>query len=88
MCIACRKVKSKRELLRIVRTAAGELMIDGTGKIAGRGAYLCRSINCWREAFAKHKAANALKVVISAEKGEELLKAAEAEILKEQSILP
>jgi uncharacterized protein len=51
-CVACRKMHNKRELVRIVRTITGEAVIDPTGKLAGRGAYLCRNRNCWEQALA------------------------------------
>ncbi len=46
-CIACRTVRAKRELVRIVRTAGNRVEADATGKKAGRGAYLCRLRECW-----------------------------------------
>lgn len=46
MCVACREMKPKRELLRIVRTETGEFEIDETGKKNGRGAYICGSGEC------------------------------------------
>jgi len=46
-CIACRSVRPKRELVRIVRTATNHVEADATGKKAGRGAYLCRQRECW-----------------------------------------
>lgn len=47
-CIACRTVRAKRELVRIVRTPAEQRVVtDPTGKRAGRGAYVCRSRECW-----------------------------------------
>ena len=42
MCVGCREMKEKRELIRIVRTPEGETLIDPTGKKSGRGAYVCR----------------------------------------------
>lgn len=45
-CLGCREMKPKKELLRIVRTATGEIRIDHTGKLAGRGAYVCKDISC------------------------------------------
>ena len=50
-CIACRQVDSKRELVRVVRTKDQGIHIDLTGKVAGRGAYLCRSRRCWNKAL-------------------------------------
>jgi predicted RNA-binding protein YlxR (DUF448 family) len=50
-CIACRAVRGKRELVRIVRTAENRVEPDATGKKAGRGAYLCRARECWEHAL-------------------------------------
>ncbi|MBI5031306.1 MAG: YlxR family protein [Chloroflexi bacterium] len=47
-CIACRTVRSKRELARIVRTVDSHVQADLTGKKSGRGAYLCRQRECWQ----------------------------------------
>jgi predicted RNA-binding protein YlxR (DUF448 family) len=46
-CVGCREMKDKRELLRIVRNNVGEIFIDSTGKKNGRGAYICKSIDCF-----------------------------------------
>lgn len=48
-CIACREVKSKRELVRVVRTPAGNIELDSTGKKNGRGAYVCPIRDCWEK---------------------------------------
>ena len=45
-CIACRSEKEKREMLRIVKNAAGEIFLDYSGKAAGRGAYICNDGEC------------------------------------------
>lgn len=50
MCTACREMKPKAELMRIVRTPEGEICIDATGKLNGRGAYICRSSECLAKA--------------------------------------
>ncbi|GFN31852.1 RNase P modulator RnpM [Paenibacillus xylaniclasticus] len=47
-CIACQEMKPKKELIRVVRTPEGSILIDLTGKKAGRGAYLCGQVNCFR----------------------------------------
>lgn len=46
MCIACREMKPKKEMLRIVKNAAGEIRLDFSGKLPGRGAYICNSEAC------------------------------------------
>ena len=45
-CIACRESRSKRDLIRVVRTPSGEVALDLTGKLSGRGAYLCKRSSC------------------------------------------
>jgi uncharacterized protein len=62
-CIACRAVRGKRELLRVVRTAENHVEADPTGKKAGRGAYLCRARECWEAVLsAPGRLENALKL--------------------------
>ena len=51
MCVACREMRAKKDLMRIVRTAEGELVLDLTGKLSGRGAYLCRDAACLNKAI-------------------------------------
>ncbi|GAB4559862.1 MAG: YlxR family protein [Anaerolineae bacterium] len=66
-CIACRQVREKRSLVRIVRTPEGEIVIDPTGKRSGRGAYLCRARTCWDTVLANNgrQLGQALKVKVS-----------------------
>ncbi|MBN2677970.1 MAG: YlxR family protein [Anaerolineaceae bacterium] len=58
-CVGCRKTLPKRSLIRLVRTEDG-ILIDPTGKMPGRGAYLHNLRSCW-EAGIKSSLANALK---------------------------
>ena len=51
MCVACREMKPKKELIRVVRTPEGEIVADETGRRNGRGAYLCRSEACLNKAL-------------------------------------
>lgn len=58
-CIACREMKPKKEMLRIVKTADGEIFADATGKASGRGAYICTAEECQKKLANKkllHKA--------------------------------
>lgn len=66
-CISCQQTGAKRELVRIVRTPAGQVVVDPTGKLAGRGAYLCRNRRCWLEALAHKRIQHALKVELAAD---------------------
>ncbi|HJC55981.1 MAG TPA: YlxR family protein [Candidatus Eisenbergiella intestinipullorum] len=49
-CVGCGQMKGKKEMMRVLRTAEGEIMLDMTGKKNGRGAYLCRSMDCLKKA--------------------------------------
>ena len=46
-CIACRQTRAKHELVRVVRGISGDISVDGSGKLSGRGAYLCAKDKCW-----------------------------------------
>ncbi|MBR6336304.1 MAG: YlxR family protein [Ruminococcus sp.] len=48
MCLGCDEMKPKKELIRVVKSAEGEISLDLTGKKNGRGAYICRSAECLR----------------------------------------
>jgi hypothetical protein len=60
-CVACRTPGDKRGLLRIVRTPAGDVVSDSTGKLAGRGAYVCPTAECLRRAIKEKRLGRALK---------------------------
>ena len=49
MCIACKESKPKKELLRVVKTPGGDFELDYTGKLNGRGAYICNNDACVNE---------------------------------------
>ena len=66
-CVACRSVRPKRELVRIVRTPEGKVEPDPTGKHRGRGAYLCPIRACWELALKKKGLESVLKTTISPE---------------------
>lgn len=51
MCTGCMEMKNKKQLLRIVRSKEGETSIDLTGKKPGRGAYICKNIECFEKSF-------------------------------------
>jgi predicted RNA-binding protein YlxR (DUF448 family) len=80
--VACRQIKTKREMVRLVRTTTGEVVIDITGKREGRGAYLCRDWACWEKALKGNQLENALKGKISRDVLERLGQTGK-EVLKE-----
>ncbi|MHB1485471.1 MAG: RNase P modulator RnpM [Saccharofermentanales bacterium] len=65
MCVACRTMKPKKELIRIVMNKQDEVSVDLTGKAQGRGAYLCRSLECLAAAQKGKKFEKAFKHQIS-----------------------
>jgi uncharacterized protein len=66
-CIACREKRPKRELVRVVCTPEGSVEIDVRGKRAGRGAYVCRKLECLRVAIQPQRLSRALKCQVDAE---------------------
>lgn len=50
MCLGCNEMKPKKELIRVVKSPEGEISLDFTGKKSGRGAYICRSTECFGKA--------------------------------------
>lgn len=67
MCVGCGELKPKRELVRVVRTAEGEILLDPTGKKSGRGAYVCSDPACLQKAQKGRKLERALEHPISDE---------------------
>lgn len=72
MCVACREMKPKKELIRVVRTPEGEIVADLTGRKNGRGAYLCRSEACFNKAVKIRALERALEQPLSEETVEHL----------------
>jgi predicted RNA-binding protein YlxR (DUF448 family) len=64
-CVGCREVNTKRQLVRLVRSAAGQIEIDPTGKAAGRGAYLHERRACWLHALERRTLDQALRVTLT-----------------------
>ena len=65
MCVACRTMKAKRELIRLVASQSGEIALDPVGKKPGRGAYVCRSRHCLEQAIRGRKLDKGLKTKVS-----------------------
>ncbi len=64
-CVGCREVKSKRELVRIVRRPTGEVMLDPGGRSSGRGAYVCPDEGCLEKATKKKSLSYTLNIEIN-----------------------
>ena len=50
MCTGCGEMKPKRELIRVVKSPEGEIALDKTGRLPGRGAYVCPDLECLKKA--------------------------------------
>lgn len=72
-CVACREVKPKRELIRLVCSVDGTVEVDPSGKRAGRGAYLCPLADCWQKGLKKDRLEHTLHGSMSLENRELLL---------------
>jgi predicted RNA-binding protein YlxR (DUF448 family) len=67
MCAGCGQMKSKKEMIRVLKTPEGEIVIDATGKKNGRGAYICGSVECLQKAVRTKGLERSLKTAIPAE---------------------
>ena len=78
MCVGCREMKPKKELLRVVRSPEGEVSIDLTGRKPGRGAYLCKNAECMKRAIKQRQLERAFECALGEETHASLLKELEA----------
>ncbi len=67
MCVGCREMKEKRELIRVVRSPEGELSLDPGGKKPGRGAYVCRQGECLARAIKQRQLERQLQTAMTPE---------------------
>ena len=75
-CCGCGESFPKKELIRMVRTPDGAVRMDFTGKLSGRGVYVCRSLTCFKNARKANRFASALEMAVS----DEVLSALEEEV--------
>ncbi|WP_459128768.1 RNase P modulator RnpM [Guggenheimella bovis] len=66
-CVGCNESFEKRQLIRVVRNKEGEVFLDLTGKQNGRGAYLCKNVECFEKALKRKAIERALEVTLSDE---------------------
>ena len=66
-CVVCGTKTAKRELVRVVLTPQGECRVDETGKLSGRGAYICHQPSCWEKAVKGGRLAHSLRGEVSAD---------------------
>jgi len=63
-CIGCNEMKSKKEMIRVVKTPEGEFVLDATGRINGRGAYVCPTADCLKKAIKNKGLERSFKMAI------------------------
>ena len=73
-CIGCQEMKSKKEMIRVIKTAEDEIMLDATGRKNGRGAYRCPSMECLKKAVKGKGLERSFKMAIPKEVYETLEK--------------
>ena len=78
-CMGCRERKAKRELIRVVRRTDGNVSVDFSGKVNGRGAYICPDPECLRKAQKAKSLERSLETPIPEQVYERLIKEMEAQ---------
>ena len=73
-CTGCQQMKSKKEMLRLLRTPEGSIVLDTTGRKNGRGAYVCYSADCFEKAVKNKGLERSLKCKVPEETYESLKK--------------
>jgi predicted RNA-binding protein YlxR (DUF448 family) len=79
-CLACRGKFNKNQLIRIVKTPNGDYLVDKTGKLDGRGAYICHSADCAKKLFKNRLLNRTFKTAIP----DEVYKAVEESLIDKQ----
>ncbi|MBQ3278529.1 MAG: YlxR family protein [Clostridia bacterium] len=67
MCVGCREMKEKREMIRVVRSPEGDVSLDPVGKKPGRGAYVCRDAACLKRAIKQKQLERQLDIALTEE---------------------
>ncbi len=78
-CMGCRERKNKRDLLRVVRTAEGSAVLDFSGKLNGRGAYVCPDMECLKKCRKSRALERCLEITIPDQVYERMEKEMEAQ---------
>lgn len=73
MCVSCKTRRDKKELVRVVLKEDGQLTVDPTGKLPGRGVYLCRNEECIRIELKAHRISRGLRENIPGEEIDEVV---------------
>lgn len=88
MCVGCGEMKEKKSLVRVIKTPEDEILLDLTGKKSGRGAYLCKSMECFDKAQKGRKLERAFSCKVDAAVYEELKNELQREISESAYNMP
>ena len=66
-CVGCMEMKEKKSMMRVLKTPEGDIVLDATGKKNGRGAYLCKSMDCLKKAQKNKGLERSFKMSLSKE---------------------
>ncbi len=72
-CVACRQVKAKRQLIRLVALPGGGIEVDTDSRKAGRGAYMCSALKCWQSGLVGGRLEYALRTSLTHQNRERLI---------------
>ena len=72
-CVACRNIRVKQQLIRLVRLSDGSVVVDESGKKAGRGAYLCADKACWQVGLKGNRLEHVLHTTLTPDNREQLI---------------
>ena len=72
-CVACRQRKNKAELIHLVRSHDGNVIVDTSGRMPGRGAYLCPLRDCWEIAIRQNRLEYSLRTKFSSDNRQALI---------------
>lgn len=78
-CTGCGEMKPKQQLVRIVKTPEGNIMLDRSGKCNGRGAYICRDPECYKKAVKVKRLERAFSAAIPESVSVQIVKELEAD---------
>ncbi len=78
-CVGCRQMRDKNEMIRILRTPEGTICLDSTGRMNGRGAYLCKDPDCLAQAEKNHGLERSFRMKIPKDTMEELRRQLESQ---------
>lgn len=88
LCVGCGEMKPKKELIRVLKDKEGTIGLDFTGKKSGRGAYLCKNMDCFQAAQKGHRFERSFGCRLSEEIYEEMKHALQAELAGSSDHLP